>query len=102
MTRPSYRDLLNSGRKFTNQPVNYVEWKRSSADEIHREMLFFRWQIADDILKQLEDLRDEFTPNSADEEPDVYIFALCEIPQARERARELWLDYAGRSEQHEH
>ncbi len=98
--RKSYRDLLAEGRKFTNEPViaNGQKWKRS--DDLHKRFLFARWEMQADIVQQLEELRDEHEPKSQEAEfDDLFVFAVTELPNARERERQYWLDYAERAEQ---
>lgn len=89
--RKPITDLLRE-RQFTNEPV-VISTQRAHDDEYDR-LLFRQWEVADSIVKRLEEIRDANKPKTPDDIwNDDFCNAISLLPEARRFAEECWYDY---------
>ena len=97
-------DEMRINRAIKGSPRNQLKEQMKARLELMRRIgleeswketeAFIRWMVADYAVQQLEELRDEFTPKSPNDEwDDRFAFAVKMLPDARRAAEDFWWKY---------
>ena len=71
-----------------------AERRRRSEEKKQEQEAFRLWEEADNDVRTLEEIRDLYAPKDMYEEWDpMFKKAMRLLPEAKDRARTLWLDY---------
>ena len=79
-------------REFANESIA-ISSQRANDDEYDR-LLFRQWELANSIVKRLEEIREANEPKLPDDNwNDEFCNAISLLPEARRFEKECWYEY---------
>ena len=89
--RKTIYELLRE-KPFHNKPVVISTHRKT--DDVSSKQLFMEWVQAESFVQLLENIRDANTPKTPEEEWNLNFCTAVEmLPEAKQRAKDCWLDY---------
>ena len=93
--RKSIYEILKE-HNFQNKSIDKVEHNYIPDNE-QENLLFTKWEKAEDYVRLLEWIRDANTPKTPDEEWNLnFCTAIRLLPEAKEYAEDCWWNYYSR------